>query len=248
MEVNIIHNCDNLELMPQLVDNSIDVILTDPPYGLTQNIWDKKISFEVIWKEFKRLLKPNGIIIIFACEPFASYLRLSNQEWYKYDIVWYKKTCSGFLNAKKQPLRCHELISVFYKKQPTYNPQFTTRKHLRDFSNVEMKPHSSNFGKQRNYKSSITPDSPAYPRSVVEITGVVGNSHEKTKHPTQKPIRLMEYLIQTYSNVGDIVLDPFSGSGSTAIACINSSRKYICCEINKEYYDISINRINTLKL
>jgi site-specific DNA-methyltransferase (adenine-specific) len=242
--LNTIYNEDCLTGMQRIDDGSVDVILTDPPYGITQNSWDVVVPFERLWAEYNRIIKPNGAILIFCAEPFASYLRISNIKSYKYDWIWNKSICTGFLNAKKQPLRCHEIICVFYKKQPVYNPQFKIKKHKRDFTKTTICPDSSNYGKQRNYVSTINEDSPAYPVSILEIRGVVNNSHEKVNHPTQKPISVSEYMINTYTNPGDLVLDPFSGSASTAIAAYNTGRSFIGFEIDKEFYDASIERLN----
>ena len=162
---------------------------------------------------------------------------------FKYSYCWHKRRVSGFLNAKRQPLRSTEDILLFYDKQCIYNPQFSMRKHKRDFTNMIMKPHSDNFGKQRNYKSLINVDSPAYPTTLIDIRGVVNNEVDKVKHPTQKPVALFEYLIKTYTNEGDLVLDNCMGSGTTAIACINTKRNYIGCELDKTYYDIITKRI-----
>ena len=147
------------------------------------------------------------------------------------------------MNAKRQPLRNHEIISVFYKKQCTYNPQFTKRVHERDFRNTVMKPESDIYGKINNYKSTITKDSPAYPKSIIEIRCLINNEKEKVAHPTQKPVALLEYLIKTYTNEGMLVLDNTMGSGSTGVACVNTNRKFIGIELNEKYYDISCKRI-----
>jgi site-specific DNA-methyltransferase (adenine-specific) len=244
IELNRLYNDDCLHGMKQIDDASVDCIICDLPYGITRNKWDSIIPFEPLWAQYKRIIKRNGAILLFSSEPFASHLRLSNLEMYKYDLIWNKKTCSGFLNAKKQPLRSHEIICVFYQKPPVYNPQFSKRKHERDFTAMTMKPHSTNFGRQRNYKSTIRPDSPAYPRSVIEITGVVGNSREKLPHPTQKPVALMQYLIKTYTNENDLVLDNCMGSASTAIAALNTGRNFIGFEIDREFYELSMKRLS----
>ena len=244
METNIIYNEDCIIGMQRIPDKSIDCIICDLPYGTTQCQWDTVIPFDKLWKQYERIIKDNGAIVLFGSEPFSSMLRLSNIKLYKYDWIWNKKRVSGFLNAKRQPLRSHEIISIFYKKQCTYNPQFTKRIHERDFTNVTMKPQSDNYGKQKNYKSTITKDSPAYPKSIIDIRGLVNNEKEKVAHPTQKPITLLEYLIKTYSNEQDIILDNCMGSGTTAIACLNTNRKYIGFEKDIEYYNLSLRRIS----
>ena len=243
MELNKIYNEDCLVGMQEIPDKSIDAIICDLPYGTTACKWDNVIPFEPLWEQYKRIIKDNGAVVLFGSEPFSSKLRLSNLKWYKYDWIWNKKRGSGFLNAKRQPLRNHEIISVFYKKQCTYNPQFTKRVHERDFRNTVMKPESDIYGKINSYKSTITKDSPAYPKSIIEIRCLINNEKEKVAHPTQKPVALLEYLIKTYTNEGETVLDNCMGSGTTAVACLNTNRNYIGFELDKYYFNIAKNRI-----
>ncbi len=245
IELNKIYNEDCLEGMKRMPESSVDCIIADLPYGTTQCKWDIIIPFDRLWEQYKRVIKSNGAIVLFAVEPFASYLRLSNLGWYKYDWVWDKKHPTGQLNSKKQPLRQHELICVFYQKQCTYNPIMHTNRLSRSFVGKVDKSQkmSDNYGHQYDYVSNIQSGSKSYPRSIITQTSVIGNSHEKVPHPTQKPIALLEYLIETYSKECDIVLDNCMGSGTTAIACINTKRNYIGFEIDKEYYDLSIRRI-----
>ena len=235
---------DCLERMKEIEDKSIDMILCDLPYGTTQCKWDNVIPFEPLWEQYKRIIKDNGAVVLFGSEPFSSKLRLSNLKWYKYDWIWNKKRGSGFLNAKRQPLRNHEIISVFYKKQCTYNPQFTKRVHERDFRNTVIKPESDIYGKINSYKSTITKDSPAYPKSIIEIRCLINNEKEKVAHPTQKPVALLEYLIKTYTNEGETVLDNTMGSGSTGVACVNTNRKFIGIEMDENYFNIACDRID----
>lgn len=245
--LNEIYNEDCLEGMKNIPDKSIDMILCDLPYGTTHNKWDTIIPLSALWNQYSRIIKINGAIVLTASQPFTSKLVNSNLEWFKYSLVWNKKIVTGFLNSKKQPLRQHEDILVFYKKQPTYNPQMHSNKLKRDFVGSIKKPSTENYGKQRNYISTIKDDI-SFPRSIIEQTGVVNNSREKVAHPTQKPVSLFEYLIKTYTNEGETVLDNCMGSGTTAIACINTGRNYIGFEKEKKYYKVAVKRIQKYKI
>lgn len=242
--ITLIHG-DCLEILPTIADKSVDAVICDLPYGTTQCKWDVVIPLDKLWEQYKRIIKPNGAIVLFAVEPFASYLRLSNLDWYKYDWIWDKKHPTGQLNSKKQPLRQHELICVFYKKQCTYNPIMHTNRLSRSFVGRVDKSNkmSDNYGKQYDYVSNIQTGSESYPRSIITQTSVIGNSKEKVAHPTQKPVALLEYLIKTYTNEGDCVLDCTMGSGSTMVACANTGRRGIGIELMQEYYDIAVKRV-----
>ena len=228
---------DCLELMKSIPDGSIDAIITDPPYGTTACKWDSVIPFEPMWAELKRIIKPNGAIVLFGSEPFSSQLRLSNLKMYKYDWVYVKSQAQNFLNAKKQPLRNNECVSLFYKKQPTYNPQMRTGK-----------PYTTRQGKSSNSISAdenilngghiTVNDGSRYPLSVLEKV-----SQENGLHPTQKPVALLEYLIKTYTNQGETVLDFTMGSGSTGVACANTNRNFIGIELDEKYFEIAKGRI-----
>jgi site-specific DNA-methyltransferase (adenine-specific) len=246
MELNRIYHGDCLELMNDVQDESIDMILCDMPYGTTQNKWDTVLSLPVLWNHYIRIIKENGAIVLTASQPFTSTLVNSNLKWFKYSLVWNKKIVTGFLNSKRQPLRQHEDILVFYKKQPTYNPQMHTNKLKRDFEGSIIKPSTENYGKQKNFISTVK-NNISYPRSIIEQTGVVNNSKQKVKHPTQKPIALFEYLIKTYTNKDDTVLDNCVGSGTTAIACIKTNRNYLCMEKEEKYYELTLKRIEDEK-
>ena len=206
-----------------------------------------------LWSQYKRIIKDNGAIVLTSSEPFTSKLIMSNLEMYRYDLVWNKKRTTGQLNAKKMPLRQHESILLFYKKLPTYNPQMHTDRYPRDFKGVNIKQsikNSSNYGKQRDYISTVSSDSLAYPKSIIPITTVISNSHEKLKnpvHPTQKPIALFKYLINTYSNEGDLILDNAAGSMTTAVACLDTHRNYLCIEKEEIYYNQGLERIDNHK-
>lgn len=231
---------DCLELMKDIADKSVDMILCDLPYGTTQNKWDSVIPFEPLWKEYKRIIKDNGAIVLTAAQPFTSALVMSNPKMFKYDWIWKKPKGTGHLNAKKQPMRDKEDVLVFYRKQPTYNPQFTTGT---PYKNKAGKDHSAknsmtgSYGEYTNFRYDN--DGKRYPKQVIEF-GVVERG---TIHPTQKPTELMEFMIKTYSNEGETVLDNCSGSGTTAISAINTNRKFILMEMDDKYFDVSGDRI-----
>ncbi|WP_309148124.1 DNA-methyltransferase [Enterococcus plantarum] len=228
---------DCLVGMQQIPDKSIDMILCDLQYGTTQCRWDIVIPFDELWKQYNRIIKDNGAIVLFGSEPFSSHLRLSNIKNYKYDWVWDKVKGTGFLNAKRQPMRNHEFVHVFYKKQCTYNPQKTTGHKLKQ-SYRSKNLQTDVYGEmQKDYTYSSTE---RYPRSIQVFSTDTQNS---SLHPTQKPVAWCEYLIKTYTNEGEVVFDGCSGSGTTAVAAINTNRKFICMEKEKEYFDKSVERI-----
>ena len=226
-------NGDCLEIMKNIPDKSVDMVLCDLPYGVTQNKWDNIIPFENLWKEYNRIVKERGAVVLHCQQPFTSELILSNKKNFKYCWTWYKKQCSGFLNAKKQPLRNCEDIAVFYRKQCTYNPIMRKGKpqlkltggYSSNYNDFTYKPHVSEY---------------YYPTTLLEIP----LPRFKNGHPTQKPVPLLEYLIRTYTNEGEIVLDNCMGSGSTGVACINTNRRFIGIEIDKDYFETAKSRIN----
>ena len=229
---------DCLELMKDIADKSVDCIITDLPYGTTQCKWDTIIPFEPLWKQYNRIIKDNGAIVLFGTEPFSSHLRLSNLKNYKYDWIWDKVKGTGFLNAKRQPMRNHELISVFYKKQCTYNPQKTYgHKMKKSYRSKDLQ--TDVYGEMKNdytYESTER-----YPRSIQVFSTDTQNS---SLHPTQKPVALIEYLIKTYTNDGELVFDSCMGSGTTGVACINTNRRFIGIELDNNYFEIAKNRIS----
>jgi site-specific DNA-methyltransferase (adenine-specific) len=232
LEINKIYNMDCLEGMKLLPDKSIDMILCDLPYGTTACKWDAIIPFDKLWSEYERIIKDNGAIVLTASQPFTTKLINSNIKLFRYCWVWEKEQGVNFLMAKKQPLKVHEDICVFSKKQTKYNPQMT-----------KGKPYISGKGDSgevtgRVKKVQTKNNGTRYPRSVIQF------KRETGLHPTQKPVALFEYLIKTYTDEGDIVLDNCMGSGTTAIACINTNRNYIGFEISKEYCDIANERIS----
>jgi site-specific DNA-methyltransferase (adenine-specific) len=233
--MNKLINADCIEVMKKLEDKSIDLILCDLPYGTTNCAWDIIIPFEELWGQYNRIIKDNGAILLFAQQPFATDLINSNRKNFRYEIVWEKSRAVGFLNAKKMPLRCHELVLVFYKKLPTYNPQFTPGK---PYVRKDTGKSKTSLYKAHWKETTFVNTGFRYPRDVVRIV----DKNEGRYHPTQKPVALAEYLIKTFTHEGETVLDNCVGSGTTAVACINTKRKYIAVEKNKEYFEIAKTR------
>ncbi len=241
-----LYNGDCLEIMKEIADESVDAIITDPPYGMTACKWDTVIPFEPMWKQLNRTIKPNGAIVLFGNEPFSSALRMSNIKNYKYDWKWVKQIPGNHLNAKKQPLRNYEDVCIFYKKQPTYNPILIEKpkSHIRKNS-IDIKVKNNGVvGKikenvKRNEFRTIPLDK-NYPMNVLNINTL---SKNKRTHPTQKPVALMEYLIKTYTNENETVLDFTMGSGSTGVACENTKRNFIGIEKDENYFKIAEKRI-----
>ena len=227
---------DCLELMSGIPDKSTDLILCDLPYGTTENEWDSVIDLKKLWEHYNRIIKDNGCIALFAQCPFDKILALSNIKMLRYEWLWVKNLGSGFLNAKKMPLKAHENILIFYKKLPTYNPQMKSGKPYAKANNG----YSSNYGKFDPHFTKNNGE--RYPIDVLNFNTIYG-SGEKNYHPTQKPILLLEYLIKTYTNEGDLVVDNCMGSGSTGVACKLTNRKFIGIELNQEYFKIAKERI-----
>jgi site-specific DNA-methyltransferase (adenine-specific) len=226
---------DCLNKMKEIDAESIDLILTDPPYGTTQCKWDSIIPFDLMWKELKRIIKDNGCIALFGSEPFSSYLRTSNIKWFKYDWIWNKKNIGNPLIAKYQPLRQHEIITIFYNKSCNYYPIKTNLDIKRDWKQYNK---TDLHGKVNVGVSGKTKGK--YPKSIIEFSNAV----RKKLHPTQKPVALLEYLIKTYTNENDIVLDFTMGSGSTGIAAKNLNREFIGIELDLSYFKIAEARID----
>lgn len=230
---------DSIEEMKKIPSNSVDMILCDLPYGTTRNKWDSVIPLEELWEQYERIIKPNGAIVLTAVQIFASQLIMSRQNLFKYDLIWKKTIASGQLNVNKMPLRLHEHILVFYKKQPTYNQQMT--KGTPYTINRKATYKGEGYNKQTDsYKENT---GFRHPTSVLEFS----NPRIKGGHPTQKPLELFEWLVKTYTNKGDIVLDNTIGSGTTAIACINTGRDYIGIELDKKYCNMANKRIKEAK-
>ena len=227
-------NDDCLNALKKIKDKSIDLILTDPPYGTTQCKWDSIIPFESMWAELKRVIKDDGRIALFGSEPFSSFLRTSNIEWFKYDWYWNKKQGTGFLNSKKYPLKNIETISVFCKKPHKYNPQMRVGKPY----TIKKGGDTSIYNKDSKLNILTENNGTRYPLTLIQF-----NRDKNKLHPTQKPVALLEYLIKTYTNANDKVLDFTMGSGSTGVACKNTNRDFIGIELDKDYFDIAQQRI-----
>lgn len=230
---------DCLEILRDVPSNSVDLILADLPYGTTQCSWDSVIPLDLLWSEFNRVSKETTAVVLTSCQPFTTALITSNMRDYRYSWVWNKvNKFSGHLNAKKQPLRIVEDVCVFYKRPPTYNPQMTEGKPYKAKSSGKK---SDNFGKQQDGIETINTGL-YYPKNLLSIAGDERGSQGRI-HPTQKPVALMEYFIKTYTNPGDIVLDPTMGSGTTGLACKNLDRSFIGIEKDLNYFNIAEKRL-----
>lgn len=234
MKVDYIKQGDCLELMKEIPDGSIDMILCDLPYGTTRNKWDSVIPFDSLWEQYNRVIKDNGAIVLFAQAPFDKILASSNLKIFRYEWIWEKTKATGHLNAKKMPMKAHENILVFYKNVPTYNPQGIVKKAIPTVRKGKN-GNGSNYGKSD--KDAIQ-EFENYPRDVLLYA-----SESKPVHPTQKPVALLEYLIRTYTNEGDVILDNCMGSGTTCVACVNTNRHYIGFELDEKYFEIAKKRI-----
>ena len=238
-----LYNGDCLEIMKDIPDKSIDMILADLPYGTTRNKWDSIIPLEPLWEHYERIIKDNGMICLTSSEPFTNQLINSKPSKFKfYDLVWDKVGTTGFLNSKRQPLRRHEQILCFYKKQTTYNPimEIRGKKRNKKSYNKRQGDGDSCYGKFENLESF---NNEYYPTSIIQVSNA---SQVGKVHPTQKPVALLEYLIKTYTNEGEVVMDNVMGSGSTGIACKNLGRKFIGIELDKEYFNIAKERIENI--
>lgn len=228
--------------MKNVEDKSIDLILTDLPYGITANEWDVIIPFDKLWEQYNRIIKDHGCIALFGQDPFSSHLRMSNEGMYRYDWIWVKTKTGGFLNAHKMPLRAHENVSIFYKHLPTYNPQMSLghKAYVRKGSNTPKHSHNYKVSKKvidkgrRSYGDR-------FPTDILQFS----NADFKAVHPTQKPVPLLKYLIRTYTNKGDLVLDSTMGSGSTGVAAVDTGRDFIGMELDKHYFEIAKERIHS---
>lgn len=241
----VIWRGDCLEVMPRIPDHSVHLVCADLPYGTTAQDWDTVINFEMLWEELKRIITQNGVLVFTATGMFAAKLALSNPDWFKYDLVWQKTKASGFTNVRVHPLRTHEWVLVFSpgscanraRNPMTYNPQGTRRVN-RVVSGANKDGKGSHGLERKSHLKSRVQELTDYPKSVITI-----RSQSKTEHGTQKPVALMEYLIRTYSNPGETVLDPTIGSGTTAIAAVNSGRKFIGIEQDQDIYELACRRV-----
>lgn len=227
-----LHHGDCLAVMKELDAGSVDAIICDLPYGTTRNRWDSVIPLDAMWREFNRVCR--GAVVLTAQTPFDKVLGASNLDMLRYEWIWRKEAGTGFLNAKRAPLKDHENILVFYSRQPTYNPQMRTG--FRAYACKQGAPKSANYGAQSG--AVTVSDGSRYPLSVIEFP-----RDSNKVHPTQKPVALMEYLVSTYTNPGDVVLDPTMGSGTTGVACINTGRRFIGIEQDGTYCGIAHERI-----
>ena len=237
-----LYNGDCLEAMKSIPDKSIDMILCDLPYETTRNRWDKMIDLEKLWEQYERIIKDNGAIVLFAQTPFDKVLGVSNLKLLRYEWIWEKTTATGHLNAKKMPMKAHENILVFYKKLPKYNPIKTTG-HTPVHSYTKHQDDGSNYGKT---KAGISGggSTERYPRSVQKFKT---DKQKETLHPTQKLVELLEYLIKTYTDENELVLDNCMGSGSTGVACVNTNRNFIGMELDNNYFNTAKERIYKAK-
>lgn len=238
--MNTLYCGDCLDIMKQIGDGTIDLVLCDLPYGTTQNKWDAVIPFDSLWEQYNRVAKPNAAFVLFAQGLFYVDLVNSNRANFRYDIVWDKQLKSGFLNANVMPLRVHEQVAVFYKSKPTYNPQKVKGQptHSKGTAVFTKDVTNNNYG---DYTPVENINDMKYPSSILSYQ----KPHPSVSvHPTQKPVELLEYLIKTFTNEGDTVLDNTMGSGSTGVACMNTNRHFIGIEKDEKYFDIAKSRIN----
>ncbi len=234
-------NVDCMEYMATVPDKYFDLMITDPPYGITACAWDDKIDLSGLWKQWERIVKDNGALIFTSKQPFTTDLINSKRDIFRYELIWFKDRATGFLNANKMPMPNHENILVFYKSQPTYNPQkYSGNKSHSMGKTANTQSKTSVYGdfvRQENTDDIKMPKSVLYfPQPFPQV------------HPTQKPVDLFRYLIRTYSNEGDNIFDGYMGSGTAALACNIENRCFIGCETDKEYYDVALRRFNTHKL
>jgi len=237
---------DCLELMKDIPNGSIDMILADLPYGTTACKWDTIIPFDKLWEQYERIIKPNGAIVLFGSEPFSSLLRCSNLKSFKYDWIWDKQQGSAFTLCKIQPLKSHEIISVFGIGKLNYYPQMQKREKPIDSRGWKQNKRNSENGNYASKDNSIAQRvyDEKYPLSIITYSRSNGECNNLNRvHPTQKPVALFEYLIRTYTNENDLVLDNTAGSGTTAIACLNTNRQFIVMEKEQKYYDIILKRV-----
>jgi site-specific DNA-methyltransferase (adenine-specific) len=223
--------------MPKITPKSIDLICCDLPYGTTRCKWDTPLNLGVLWWQYRRIIKPAGAIILFSQTPFDKVLGASNLEMLKYELIWEKTSATGHLNAKKMPMKAHENVLVFYDKLPTYNPQKTSG-HARKTAHKRITLNSDVYND--NTASTDYDSTDRYPRSVLVFQS---DKQKCNLHPTQKPLSLIEYIVKTYTNEGDTVLDNCMGSGTTGVACTGLNRRFIGIELERKYFDIASQRI-----
>jgi site-specific DNA-methyltransferase (adenine-specific) len=232
-----LHLGDCLDILPTLADNSVNMVLVDLPYGTTACKWDSIIPLDKLWEQYNRICKKDGAMVFTAAQPFTTILAASNLEDFRYEWIWEKPQGTNPMNAKVMPLKSHENILVFYRKKPVYNPQMWYSTPYSGFSSNTSKIGEV-YGSAKS-KHRDNPEGSRYPKTVLKF------KQEKGLHPTQKPVELMEYLIKTYSNEGEVVLDNTMGSGTTGVACMNTNRNFIGIEMEENYYKIAEQRISS---
>ena len=246
----LIHG-DCLEAMKHIADGSVDAIIADLPYGITACAFDTVIPFVPLWEAYKRVIKPNGAIVLTAAQPFTSALIMSNLKWFKYDWVWDKRSPTGFLNAKRMPLRSHESVLVFYNSQPTYNPQKYKKLYAertgKGFTPLGQVLKAGVYGDKIKHASRVR-SAYGYPKTIIEFPTGGGRTKSSNIHPTQKPVALLEYLVRTYTNPGDLVLDNCMGSATLPVACLNTGRHFIGIEQDDKYFAAGCARVRTRQL
>lgn len=235
---------DCLELMSQIPEGSVDMVFADLPYGTTNCDWDIRIPFDQLWQHWNRIAKANAAIVLTGQQPFTTDIIMSNRKNFRYEIIWEKTQAMGFLNAKKMPLRGHENILIFYKKLPTYNPQKISIGEERKRTKMRGRVYD---GYSNEKLTLYTYDGTRFPKSVIKISNfngaLFGNVDKAVKHPTQKPVELLDWLIKTYTNEGDTVLDCCMGSGTTGVSCKKNNRHFIGIEKEKSFYDVAVSRV-----
>ena len=239
LKENTIHLGDCLDLMPSIPSKSVDMILCDLPYGTTACEWDSIIDMYRLWAEYERVIKDNGAIVLTANSHFVFTLHASNPKIYRYNWIWIKSKAANFLQAQKAPLRKHEFVLVFYKKMPSYNPQ----KYIAEAYNKGKRKASQTDAFSAFNPTIVKSDGERFPTDIIYFPTAESEGLESLSHPTQKPVALFEYLIKTYTNENDLVLDNCSGSGTTAIACMNTNRRFICMEKDETYHRKSLERL-----
>jgi len=246
-------NADCFDVFPFIEDKSIDAVICDLPYGTTACKWDSVLPLDKLWNEYERIVKDDGAIVLFGSEPFSSVLRVSKLDLFKYDWIWVKNTSSNFLQANYQPIKRHENILVFSKSNASFTKKKNKMKYFpilnenekvyseRQNQSIEVGLNAWRDRMSNNYEFKRNKNKGTFPKSVIEFAGKIGNKN----HPTEKPIELMEYLVKTYTNEGDMVLDNCMGSGTTNLACIKLNRRSIGIEKEKQYYDVAVRRLSS---
>ena len=240
---SVLYHADCFDILPEIADKSIDAIICDLPYGTTQNKYDIILPFDKLWEQYNKIIKDNGAIVLFGQGLFFVDLINSNRKMFRYDLVWDKQLISGFLNANRMPLRVHENIAVFYKQLPIYNPQYTHGKPANPKGTLHLtkEQKNENYGKYKAVEETLTTQK--HPKSIISFQ----KPHPSVaKHRTEKSVEMLEWLIKTYTNENQTVLDNTMGSGTTGLACLNTNRKFIGIEKDKQYFDISVERLTNL--